>query len=117
MSADPEISCPPTRSQLSAHPDLRVSVGTLGPVRSAYRGVWFAIAHIARPTAAVAPVHTGAACGLHGCEQQRPIPTVAEPASNRRRHMVSTITTKGGGHIFSSLTATTTRSSPSSRPC
>jgi hypothetical protein len=28
MSADPEISCPPIRSQLSAHPDLRVSVGS-----------------------------------------------------------------------------------------
>ena len=27
MSADPEISCPPTRSQLSAHPDLPASVG------------------------------------------------------------------------------------------
>lgn len=32
MSADPEISCPHTRSQLSAHPDLPVSAGSLGDV-------------------------------------------------------------------------------------
>jgi hypothetical protein len=35
MSADPEISCPPTRSQLSAHPDLRVSVGIVVARREA----------------------------------------------------------------------------------
>jgi hypothetical protein len=57
MSADPEISCPPIRSQLSAHPDLRVSVGIRPPPKAVARPfrLLSAVAHTARDSLRVGP--------------------------------------------------------------